>query len=359
MNGDGDPTAAPWWRGAVVYQIYPRSFLDTSGDGVGDLRGITSRLDHLAWLGVDAIWISPFYRSPMADFGYDVSDYCDVDPIFGTLDDADRLIAAAHDRGLRVLVDWVPNHTSDQHPWFIESGSSRDAPRRDWYFWRDGRGDAPPNNWWAVFGGRAWTYDDRTGQWYLHLFLPQQPDLNWGNPEVVAAMHDVLHFWLDRGVDGFRIDVAHLIGKDPALPDQPAALGQLDRVGIHNDPRTHLLLRDIRQVVDSYPGERVTVGEVNLHETSAIRAYYGQRDEAPGLCSLQVKLEPDEPSVVLGCWFGAPAVGERVDEVEAAAAGAAGRGVEHRSGEARATVGHLGSDLVWSDLDFEDDRVGG
>ena len=261
------------------YQIYPRSFLDTSGDGVGDLRGITSRLDHLAWLGVDAIWISPFYRSPMADFGYDVSDYCDVDPIFGTLDDADRLIAAAHDRGLRVLVDWVPNHTSDQHPWFIESGSSRDAPRRDWYFWRDGRGDAPPNNWWAVFGGRAWTYDDRTGQWYLHLFLPQQPDLNWGNPEVVAAMHDVLHFWLDRGVDGFRIDVAHLIGKDPALPDQPAALGQLDRVGIHNDPRTHLLLRDIRQVVDSYPGERVTVGEVNLHETSAIRAYYGQRDE--------------------------------------------------------------------------------
>jgi len=279
MNGDGDETRSPWWRGAVVYQIYPRSFLDTSGDGVGDLRGIISRLDHLARLGVDAIWISPFYRSPMADFGYDVSDYCDVDPIFGTLEDADRLIAAAHDRGLRVLVDWVPNHTSDRHPWFVDSRSSRDAVRRDWYFWRDGREDGPPNNWWAVFGGPAWTYDDRTGQWYLHLFLPQQPDLNWGNPEVVASMHDVLRFWLDRGVDGFRIDVAHLIGKDPALPDQPAALGQLDRVGIHNDPRTHLLLRGIRRVVDSYPGERVTVGEVNLHETSAIRAYYGQRDE--------------------------------------------------------------------------------
>ena len=279
MAGGEHGEHVPWWRDAVVYQIYPRSFQDSSGDGVGDLRGIESRLDHLSWLGVDAVWISPFYRSPMADFGYDVSDYCDVDPVFGVLEDADRLIAAAHDRGLRVLVDWVPNHTSDQHPWFLDSRSARDASHRDWYFWREGRDGGPPNNWRAAFGGSAWTLHEATGQWYLHLFLPQQPDLNWGNPAVVEAMHDVLRFWLDRGVDGFRIDVVHLIGKDPELPDQPVGLGQIDRVGIHDDPRTHGLLRDIRRLVDSYPGERVTVGEVNLHETAAIRSYYGVRDE--------------------------------------------------------------------------------
>jgi alpha-glucosidase len=276
--GDTHETG-PWWREAVIYQIYPRSLQDSDGDGVGDLGGIERRLDHLAWLGVDAVWISPFYRSPMADFGYDVADYCDVDPVFGTLADADRLIAAAHARGVRVLLDWVPNHTSDRHPWFVESRSSRRSPRRDWYIWRDGRDGGPPNNWRAAFGGPAWTYDEGTGQWYLHLFLPQQPDLNWSNPEVVRAMHGVLRFWLDRGVDGFRIDVVHLIGKDPALPDQPVSLGEIDRVGIHDDPRTHPLLRGIRSLVDSYPGERVLVGEVNLHETSAIRRYYGQDDE--------------------------------------------------------------------------------
>jgi alpha-glucosidase len=263
----------------VIYQIYPRSFLDTTGDGIGDLPGITARLEYLRWLGVDAVWVSPFFRSPMADFGYDISDYCDVDPVFGTLADADRLVAGAHAAGIRVLLDWVPNHTSDQHPWFVESRSSRRSPKRDWYYWRDGRDGATPNNWRAAFGGPAWTFDDATGQWYLHLFLPQQPDLNWGNRDVVEAMHGVLRFWLDRDVDGFRIDVVHLIGKDPALPDQPAVLGPVDRVGIHNDPRTHGLLREIRRLVDGYPGARVIVGEVNLHDASAIRTYYGAGDE--------------------------------------------------------------------------------
>ena len=219
----GRPTSCdPWWHGAVVYQIYPRSFADANGDGVGDLQGIRSQLDHLAWLGVDAIWLSPFYRSPMADFGYDVSDYCDVDPLFGTLADFDALVADAHDRGIKVIVDWVPNHTSDQHPWFADARSSRDAEHRDWYVWREPTPDgAPPNNWIQTWtdDGPAWTLDEATGQWYLHLFLPEQPDLNWRNPEVVAAMHDVLRFWLDRGVDGFRMDVLHALGKDPDLVD--------------------------------------------------------------------------------------------------------------------------------------------
>src|SRR5947209_10622365 len=194
--------ASPWWKEAVFYQIFPRSFADSEGDGVGDLEGIRRRLEHLQWLGVDAIWICPFYPSPMADFGYDVADYCDVDPLFGTLDDFDRLLADAHSRHLRVLIDWVPNHTSDQHPWFVESRSSRDNAKRDWYIWRD-----RPNNWKAAFGGDAWTYDEATAQWYLHLFLPEQPDVNWRDPGLVDAMYDVLRFWLDRGVDGFRVDV--------------------------------------------------------------------------------------------------------------------------------------------------------
>jgi alpha-glucosidase len=269
----------PWWRDAVVYQIYPRSFADANGDGVGDLEGIRRHLDHLQWLGVDAIWISPFYRSPMADGGYDVSDYCDVDPVFGDLATFDRLLAEAHERGLRVVVDWVPNHTSSEHPWFLESRSSRDSPKRPWYIWRDGPRDRPPNNWRAAFGGPAWTWDEATEQWYLHLFLPEQPDLNWGHPDVVVAMHGTLRFWLDRGVDGFRMDVVHLIGKDPALPDQAAELGPIDRVGIHDDPRTHELLRGIRAVLDEYPGERVSVGEVNLTETIRIARYYGDDDE--------------------------------------------------------------------------------
>jgi alpha-glucosidase len=270
----------PWWQAAVLYQVYPRSFLDTTGDGIGDLEGIRSKLAYLRWLGVDGVWLSPIYESPMADFGYDVSDHCAVDAVFGGFDHFDRLLADAHGRDLRLLLDWVPNHTSDRHPWFLESRASRDSAKRDWYFWRDGRGPGePPNNWRAAFGGRAWTWDAATGQWYLHLFLPSQPDLNWAHPGVVEAMHGVLRFWLDRGVDGFRADVVHLIGKDPTLPDQPPELAEIDLVGVHDHPSAHPLLRGIRGVLDAYPGERVMVGEVNLGSPDLLAPYYGAGDE--------------------------------------------------------------------------------
>src|SRR4051812_23795366 len=268
----------PWWQSASVYQVYPRSFLDTNGDGVGDLGGIAAKLDYLLELGVAALWLSPIYRSPMADFGYDVSDHKDIDPVFGDLASFDRLLAEAHARGLRLLLDWVPNHTSSAHPWFRESRESRGSAKRDWYFWRDGRDGGPPNNWRAAFGGPAWTFDERTEQWYLHLFLPEQPDLNWANTAVVEAQHDVLRFWLDRGVDGFRADVVHLIGKDVALPDQPDELAQLDLVGFHDHPRTHELLREIRRVLDGY-GDRAMVGEVQLGSPALLAPYYGHGDE--------------------------------------------------------------------------------
>jgi alpha-glucosidase len=271
-----------WWHEAVVYQIYPRSFADASGDGVGDLEGLRGRLDYLQWLGVDALWLSPIFRSPMADFGYDVADYRDIDPLFGDLAAFDALLADAHARDIRVLLDWVPNHTSDRHPWFVESRGARDSPKRSWYRWHDGTPDRPPNNWPAAFGGGpAWTWDEATGQWYLHTFLPEQPDLNWDNPEVVAAMHDVLRFWMDRGVDGFRADVVHLIGKDPALADVPASQlvgGHLDVVGTHDFAGTHALLRGIRGVLEEYP-DRMIVGEVNLTQTALIAPYLGDDDE--------------------------------------------------------------------------------
>ena len=276
---EGSVNHEPWWRQAVIYQIYPRSFCDTSGDGTGDLAGITAHLDHLVWLGVDAIWLSPFYTSPMADYGYDVADYCDVDPLFGRLEDFDDLLAAAHARGIRVLIDWVPNHSSDQHPWFLESRSSRQSAKRDWYYWRDGASPGrPPNNWRGAFiNGPAWTWDPGTRQWYLHSFLPQQPDLNWGNPEVIDAMEGTLRFWLDRGVDGFRIDVVHLLGKDPALPDA----GPEDRGGIpiNEHYTTHPLLRRFRRLLDSYPGDRAMVGEVYILSTARVARYYGDNDE--------------------------------------------------------------------------------
>ena len=263
-----------------MYQIYPRSFADGDGDGVGDLEGIRSRLEYLAWLGVDAVWLSPFYPSPMKDFGYDVSDYCDVDPLFGDLHAFDRLIEEAHRLGIRVLVDLVPNHTSDQHPWFIESRSSRDSPKRHWYIWRDGVPDKPPNNWKGAFlNGPAWTWDEATEQWYLHLFLPEQPDLNWAEAEVEEAMHDVVRFWLDRGADGFRIDVVHALGKDPALPDSPPELALDPRSSVHDDPRTHPILRRLRSLADAYDQEPVLVGEVHLLDTAKIGAYYGDNDE--------------------------------------------------------------------------------
>ncbi|MCU1455515.1 MAG: putative glycosyl hydrolase, family 13 [Acidimicrobiales bacterium] len=268
----------PWWQSSVVYQIYPRSFADANGDGVGDLAGIRSKLDHLAWLGVDAIWLSPFYRSPMADFGYDVSDYCAVDPLFGTLEDFDRLVAEAHGRDIRVIVDWVPNHTSDQHPWFLEARSSRDSAKRDWYVWRDPSPDgSPPNNWIRAWGGEpAWTFDEATGQWYLHLFLPEQPDLNWREPAVVDAMHDVLRFWLDRGVDGFRMDVLHAIGKDPELPDNPPEADPIPQSGRNDHLSTHALIRGLRSVLEEYDGDRMMVGEVYLLDTAKVAKYYDE-----------------------------------------------------------------------------------
>jgi alpha-glucosidase len=291
-------TPPPWWQTAVVYQVYPRSFLDTSGDGVGDLDGLHRRLAYLAWLGVDGLWLSPIYRSPMADFGYDVSDHCAVDPVFGDLATFDRVLDEAHSLGLRVLLDWIPNHTSDRHPWFVESRSSRQSPKRNWYVWRDGRDGrdgGPPNNWRAAFGGAAWTRDDATGQWFLHLFLPQQPDLNWAEPAVEEAMHGVLRFWLDRGVDGFRADVVHLIGKDERLPDQPQALAHLDLVGVHDHPATHPLLRGIREVLDGYRGERVMVGEVNLGSAGLLAPYYGAGDELHMVFNFSLLHAPWDP----------------------------------------------------------------
>jgi alpha-glucosidase len=255
---------------AVVYQIYPRSFLDTTGDGVGDLDGVRRRLDHLAWLGVDALWLSPIFPSPMADHGYDVADYCDVDPTFGSLETVDALVSEAHERDLRVLLDWVPNHSSDQHPWFLASRSSRDDPKRDWYIWVDGTPDQPPTEWKAMFppDTPAWTWDEHTQAWYHHRFAPQQPDLDWSNPEVVAAMHDTLRFWLDRGVDGFRMDVIHMIGKSRARIS--------DAYESPNEPEmTHELLRGIRKVVDGYDGDRVSVGEVYILDVEQVAMYVG------------------------------------------------------------------------------------
>jgi alpha-glucosidase len=272
---------APWWQTAVFYQIYPRSFATSHTGTVGDLAGIEAHLDHVAWLGADAVWLSPFYPSPMADFGYDVSDHCDVDPVFGDLAAFDRLLAAAHDRGLKLVVDLVPNHTSDRHPWFRAARSSRDDPKRDWYVWRDGTPDAPPNNWLAAFrrDAPAWTWDDATGQWYLHLFLPEQPDLNWENPEVVDAMHGVMRFWLDRGVDGFRVDVVHGIGKAPGLPDDPPDVAGLPHASLNDTPQNHELIRGLRRVTDAYPGDRLLLGEVYLLSTPTVATYYGEGDE--------------------------------------------------------------------------------
>ncbi|HEY3522162.1 MAG TPA: alpha-amylase family glycosyl hydrolase [Candidatus Limnocylindrales bacterium] len=283
----------PWWQDAVTYEIYVRSFGDANGDGVGDLEGVRTRLDYLAWLGIDAIWLTPFYRSPMADFGYDIEDHTDVDPLFGDLAAFDRLVADAHARGIRVIVDYVPNHTSERHPWFEESRASRTNHRRDWYFWREPRdGGGLPNNWLSLFGGPAWQLDPTTGEYYLHTFLPEQPDLNWRNPDVEAAMHDVARFWLDRGVDGFRIDVAGAIAKDPLLRDNPlnphptaGGFGRhwLSQVHVHDfaHPDVYRMWRDFRRVLDeAAPPERISIAEVSSHDLRKWAAYYGEHLDA-------------------------------------------------------------------------------
>ncbi len=280
-----------WWKHGVVYQIYPRSYQDSNADGIGDLAGITERLDYLSGtLGVNAVWLSPFYPSPMKDFGYDVADYTGVDPLFGSLEDFDRLVQTAHARGIHIIIDFVPNHTSAQHPWFLESRSSRDNPRRNWYMWRPARPDgSPPNNWLSAFGGPAWEWDETTGEYYLHSFLKEQPDLNWRNPEVVEAMLNVVRFWLERGVDGFRLDVAHWILKDPQLRDNPlnpdydpetsenpydAQIHLYDKG--HED--VHAVFRQFRKLLDEFSAERprYSVGEIHIFNWKEWALYYGE-----------------------------------------------------------------------------------
>ena len=321
---DNELAGTQWWQTGVIYQIYPRSFQDTNGDGVGDLKGIAARLEYLVALGVDAIWISPIYPSPMADFGYDVADYTGIDLLFGTLADFDALVAAAHDKGLRVILDFVPNHSSDQHPWFLASRSSREDPKRDWYLWHDAapRRDASdqrppseryPNNWTSHFGGPSWTWDEGTGQFYVHSFLKQQPDLNWRNPELRAAMYAAMRFWLDRGVDGFRMDVLWLLVKDEQFRDNPPNTEYHDGMHDHtqtlpvynaDQPETHAIVREMRELMDTYGAtlaaaggrsgpedakrdtgisNRVLIGEIYLPLPELVHYYLGVDPQAGGI----------------------------------------------------------------------------
>ncbi|MBN9386716.1 MAG: alpha-glucosidase [Chloroflexi bacterium] len=277
-----------WWQKAVFYQIYPRSFADGNGDGIGDFPGMTAKLDYLRDLGVDAVWLSPHYPSPFLDCGYDISDYVDVGPEYGTLDDFKRFLEAAHERDIKVILDFVLNHTSDLHAWFKESRSSLDNPKRDWFIWRDGKDGGPPNNWQSLFGGSAWELDPRTGQYYYHCFLKSQPDLNWRNPEVKEAMWDVVRFWLDLGVDGFRLDAIGTIYEHPDLPPHTIPAEKLQHATAHDladaefrqlmtyqlhQPGVHELMQELRRVVDEYPGEKVLVGEDDNV------AYHGSGDD--------------------------------------------------------------------------------
>ncbi len=303
--------AMNWWQRGIIYEVYPRSFQDTDGDGVGDLKGILQRLDYLVTLGVDAVWISPIYPSPMADFGYDVADYCAIDPLFGSMADFDRLLGEVHRRGLKLILDFVPNHTSNQHPWFLESRSSRDNPKRDWYLWRD-----EPNNWLSNFGGPAWQFDPKTQQYYCHSFLKQQPDLNWRNPEVRAAMYGALRFWLERGVDGFRVDVMWLMIKDDQFRDNPpnpdAKPGGLEShkllpVYTSNMPEVHEVVAEMRAVVDGF-ADRVLIGEIYLpvHE---LVSYYGKDLEGVNL--------PFNFQLILTAW-NATAIAKIISDYDAA-----------------------------------------
>ena len=273
-----------WWQSAVIYEIYPRSFQDSDGDGIGDLQGIIDRLDYLEWLGVDAVWITPIYPSPMADFGYDVADYTAIHPLFGDLGVFDRLITALHARRIKLILDFVPNHTSDQHPWFLDAKTSKTADKRDWYIWRDPAPDGgPPNNWVSIAGGDAWTLDKRTGQYYCHFFLQEQPDLNWRNPAVRQAMYDAMRFWFERGVDGFRLDVCWLLIKDerfrcdPLNPDYREGQPDFRKVlplFSADRPEIHEIMAEMRGVAAAFGEDRVLIGEIYL-PPEKLAAYYG------------------------------------------------------------------------------------
>jgi alpha-glucosidase len=275
-----------WWKHAVVYEIYPRSFQDTNGDGLGDIKGITQRLSYLKALGIDAIWITPMYPSPQVDFGYDIADYEAIDPQYGSMGDFDNLMKAAKQQGIRVLMDMVMNHTSDQNPWFLESRSSKTSPKRDWYIWRDGKDGGPPNNWQSWFGHSAWTLDPKTGQYYYHYFYVQQPDLNWRNPEVRKAMYDAMRFWLDKGVAGFRIDAISRLFEDPNLHDDPILPGtnafgdpNIEHKYTDNLPEVHDVLKELRTLVDSYPGNPVLISEADEPNIVELSKMYGTHDD--------------------------------------------------------------------------------
>jgi alpha-glucosidase len=306
----------PWWKHAVIYEIYPRSFQDSNGDGIGDINGITSRLDYLKDLGVDAIWITPMYPSPQIDFGYDVADYEAIDPQFGTMADFDHLAAEAKRRGIRIIMDWVPNHTSDQNAWFKESHSSRDNPKRDWFIWRDGKGPGkPPNNWQSWFGHSAWQFDAKTGQWYYHHFYVQQPDLNWRNPEVRKAMYDVLRFWMDKGVSGFRMDAVSRLFEDPNLHDDPILPGKnafgdpnIQHKYTDNLPQFHEVLQEVRDVVDKYPGDPVLISEADEPNIQELLKMYGPNNN-------EVQL-PMDFQVADVNKLSAPRFRELLDEIE-------------------------------------------
>src|SRR6059058_2985104 len=278
-----------WWKQAVFYEIYIRSFQDSSDDGVGDLNGIARRLDYLADLGVDAIWITPFYPSPQVDFGYDISNHEEVDRQFGTLADFDALIAAAHPRNIKVVIDIVLNHLSDRHPWFLDSRSSRSSAYRDWFVWRDGRAPGePPNNWESAFGGPAWTFDERTGQWYYHFFYAEQPDLNWRHPMVEARMFETLAFWIGHGVDGFRLDAVNTLFEDPDLQDNPqlpepkvtlTGVRTQDFVNTRRLPELHDVLQRLRRYVDGRARDVVLISEAYVDEIDELVRFYGDNDD--------------------------------------------------------------------------------
>jgi len=306
-----------WWQSGIIYQIYPRSFMDSNGDGIGDLNGIRSKLDYLQGLGVDAVWLSPIYPSPMADFGYDISNYVDIDPQFGTLADFDALLADTHARGMKLVLDFVPNHSSDQHPWFQESRQSRNNPKHDWYIWRDPAPDGgPPNNWLSNFGGSGWEYDERSGQYYYHAFLKEQPDLNWRNSQVQDAMLEQMRFWLERGVDGFRVDVIWHLIKDSDFRANPENPQYRPEMGSHRKllatyntdrPEVHDVIRKMRQLLDGY-SERMMVGEIYL-PVERLVTYYGSGGDGVHL--------PFNFQLILMPWQ-AEAIREAVDHYEAA-----------------------------------------